>query len=183
MGRKIKDLTGMSFGRLTVKGLSKNRSTDGRALWICLCSCGKEKIIAGTELARTRSCGCFAREVARDNALSKALSKTDRIVSQKIAYYKYAAKKNSRAFELDKAEFTELIYADCHYCGKPSDKLDKSSINGVDRLDPKDGYVQGNVVACCPLCNQLKWEQSFNEFLDWIRTVHGRRLEWLKGGR
>lgn len=56
---------GDKYGRLTVieyAGTNKYRS----ALWKCVCECGKETIVRGTELrgGHVRSCGCFQREVA-----------------------------------------------------------------------------------------------------------------------
>ena len=42
---KIKDLTGMHFGELTVIGISQKRGKNGDVFWNCKCSCGKEKEI------------------------------------------------------------------------------------------------------------------------------------------
>ncbi len=60
------DMTGTVVGRLTViekDGVNRNRS----ALWLCRCTCGNEKAIAGSELRRgsTKSCGCLAAERKR----------------------------------------------------------------------------------------------------------------------
>jgi len=69
MGRKgltppnFKDLTGMTFGRLTVIRRAENK---GRyTAWLCQCSCGKQKIIIGRSLITglTKSCGCLSHEV------------------------------------------------------------------------------------------------------------------------
>lgn len=54
------DLTGQKFGRLTViKYISTNKY--GQSRWLCLCGCGKEKIIMGNDLknGHTKSCGCL----------------------------------------------------------------------------------------------------------------------------
>lgn len=64
---KVKDLTGMKFGRLTVverRGSDKQR----RALWLCKCECGKEVIVCGCNLTRgnTKSCGCYNSEKVND---------------------------------------------------------------------------------------------------------------------
>jgi hypothetical protein len=68
MPKKI-DLTGRSFGRLTV--LSENgRSTHGAILWACRCACGGFCVVVGDRLrtGHTRSCGCLAREIATERA-------------------------------------------------------------------------------------------------------------------
>lgn len=62
----MKDLTGKTYGRLTVVSLSevrqylskKNRQT--KAYWLCSCNCGKEKVVRGEHLTSGRiiSCGC-----------------------------------------------------------------------------------------------------------------------------
>ena len=61
--KKVKDLTGQKFGRLTVierAGTSKGR----KALWLCKCECGNEKVIMGNNLksGATMSCGCLGSE-------------------------------------------------------------------------------------------------------------------------
>jgi hypothetical protein len=54
------DLTGKRFGKLTVKELS-GKNKNRRCLWLCLCDCGKEKVILGNQLTNkfTKSCGCL----------------------------------------------------------------------------------------------------------------------------
>lgn len=56
---KFKDLTGQTFGRLTVlKRAFKYGITE--TLWLCKCSCGKEHITYASGLLNgsTKSCGC-----------------------------------------------------------------------------------------------------------------------------
>ena len=63
MGRPIRDLTGQKFGYLTV--LRRDGSTNhGNALWLCKCVCGKETIVASSNLIRNfiTSCGCKRSE-------------------------------------------------------------------------------------------------------------------------
>ena len=57
----IKDLSGQTFGKLTVvsfDGRNKNRN----AKWLCKCECGNEKTVTGNQLTsgKTKSCGCLA---------------------------------------------------------------------------------------------------------------------------
>jgi len=56
--RNIKHLTGMVFGRITVKSFSHIKNGS---YWNCLCECGTEKIIRGNSLVlgMTKSCGCM----------------------------------------------------------------------------------------------------------------------------
>jgi len=60
-GRKLIDLIGKKFGRLTpIKYMGKNKNS--KHMWLCKCDCGNEKIVLGGNLreGKTNSCGCFA---------------------------------------------------------------------------------------------------------------------------
>lgn len=61
----LKDISGMTFGKLTVKSFSEIK--NGKAYWLCSCDCGTEKVIVGTSLRKgtTKSCGCLMVEVAK----------------------------------------------------------------------------------------------------------------------
>ena len=65
MPRQREDLTGRTFGRLTVlefAGVDKGR----RSLWRCGCECGRATTVQGSNLkdGRTASCGCLRAEMA-----------------------------------------------------------------------------------------------------------------------
>lgn len=57
------DLTGQTFGRLTVIKRMDN-SRNKKIIWLCKCRCGGEKIIDGANLRNgdTQSCGCIKKE-------------------------------------------------------------------------------------------------------------------------
>ena len=64
---RLKDLTGMKFGRLTVierRGSDKHK----KALWLCKCDCGNEVIVRGSNLKDgfTTSCGCHQKDKVRE---------------------------------------------------------------------------------------------------------------------
>ena len=67
MGR-VKDLTGMKFGRLTVIERAENKG--GKVHWLCKCECGNETIVRGISLknGRTTSCGCYKRQMQSNKA-------------------------------------------------------------------------------------------------------------------
>jgi hypothetical protein len=63
----VKDITGLRFGRLRV--IRRKGSERGTATWLCRCDCGTKTIVTGVglRLGRTRSCGCYARQVGLAN--------------------------------------------------------------------------------------------------------------------
>ena len=66
MGR-VKDLTGMKFGRLTVIK-ECGRDKYGQALWLCRCECGNKVVVRGGNLRRgnTTSCGCYKSDKMKE---------------------------------------------------------------------------------------------------------------------
>lgn len=65
MGSLI-DLTGQTFGRLTVVMRSPKKASTG-VNWRCRCSCGSRVVVAAYSLVRclTKSCGCIVREIGQ----------------------------------------------------------------------------------------------------------------------
>ena len=64
---KVIDLQNKRFGRWLV--LNKVESTKGGlARWLCICDCGTQKIVIGSNLLRgmTTSCGCYNKEKAKE---------------------------------------------------------------------------------------------------------------------
>lgn len=64
MGDRI-DISGMRFGRLTVMEFV-GQSKDKRAVWKCICDCGKTVNVIGKSLrsGNTKSCGCYSIDLA-----------------------------------------------------------------------------------------------------------------------
>lgn len=61
MPKKL-DLTGQKFGRLTV--VEYHSTKNKRAMWLCRCECGNERIHSTSNLKAgdTLSCGCYRTE-------------------------------------------------------------------------------------------------------------------------
>ena len=74
---RAKDLRGRRFGRLVALKDSGQRTGNGCARWVCRCDCGHETLVSSDKLlgARTRSCGCWQRERARETATRHGASK------------------------------------------------------------------------------------------------------------
>ena len=74
MGRKLIDLTGQKFGKLTVIGYNEEVSKQKKGThWNCKCDCGNESVVWGGHLKNgsTTSCGCYQKEKTREIAKEK----------------------------------------------------------------------------------------------------------------
>lgn len=186
-GKRLK-LQEQSFGRLKVveySGIDKFH----RTMWKCKCSCGKEKIIPGTNLIHgTKSCGCISREVPTwtTEVNGSANRKPNGISALNDLYssYRYKSKKYDIEFSLTIDEFIYLTSGCCFYCGDPPQKLHGRNdlnggyvFNGIDRLDPNIGYNIKNCVPCCSPCNYAKHRQSVESFLSMVKKIYIHRLE------
>ncbi|SEG81626.1 AP2 domain-containing protein [Bacillus sp. ok061] len=80
MGRKVKDLTGKRFGRLTAIRDTGQRTKGGKVVWKCVCDCGNTKKIIAVSLYSgiTQSCGYLAREKAQLLNLTSKVSSNNK---------------------------------------------------------------------------------------------------------
>lgn len=83
----IRNLTGQTFGRLTVISLVKESLNCGQhAKWNCICTCGTKKTVYSHVLldGTTSSCGCYAREKTSERSrLKKGKSGLNRLSNHK----------------------------------------------------------------------------------------------------
>lgn len=64
------DRTGIRYGMLVAVSKSDKRDSSGAVYWNCICDCGNQCIIVGTNLTsgRTKSCGCLAKKLSSERA-------------------------------------------------------------------------------------------------------------------
>lgn len=69
------DLAGKRYSRLTVISRAEN-TIHGKTQWNCLCECGKIKVVRGGDLlnGKTKSCGCWNRELSPVRRITHGLS-------------------------------------------------------------------------------------------------------------
>jgi hypothetical protein len=182
----LKDLTGQRFGRLIV--LERTGTDTHHVQWLCKCDCGKTTITNGDSLKAglTESCGCLHKEIM--NEQKGRPKKSDEVVTLTGLYaqYKSGAKKRNLSFALTKSGFKQIVLQDCFYCGcKPEKRTRKYyglprnfEYNGIDRLDNSKGYVPGNCVPCCKICNFMKKRLSLTEFLEKINRIAAKFGMW-----
>lgn len=95
----------------------------------------------------------YAREVMKKNPKS-------------IFYkYEYGAKARGLLFKLTFQEFMTFWGKDCFYCNNRIETI------GLDRVDNDLGYLNGNVVACCSICNKMKQTFSKNLFIEQCNKI------------
>jgi hypothetical protein len=162
------DLTGQTFGRLKILYRHKENARNRGAQWVCLCSCGTERVVHGGSLrsGNTKSCGCLSPDRNREVF---TLPPGEASLRARYATYRRTAKLKGHLFEISKEEFDRLTKRECVYCGH-------DGVNGIDRVDNTKGYVRGNVVSCCRQCNTAKGTGSVTDFFEWIRRV-AKRIE------
>jgi hypothetical protein len=108
----LKDLSGKTFGRLTVicrHGSVPKNPRGERITWLCKCTCGNEKIALGEKLVcgKTSSCGCIVtphEHEAKEN------------MKKKIKIFSYINIKTN-CWEWQKFK-TKLGYGQISYRGK-----------------------------------------------------------------
>jgi len=183
-GRSLKDLTGKTFGRLTALSFHHLGKGHG-AYWECLCTCGKTKIARTSSLiaGECKSCGCLGPE---SNIERRGEYRAAENHEYKIYKHSAARRRKTIPFELTRKEFLHYMYGDCFYCGtqpsrKPSyygtrktTKYAPKLMNGIDRVDPLRGYVEGNCVSCCQTCNKMKSDVTLPKFLSHVDKIYRR---------
>jgi len=134
----------------------------------CTCVCGAEKIIYSKHLQNGYRKAC--------TKCTKCRPVEDRMFNRVFGNYKLNALKMHRVFELSKGVTKSLFISPCHYCGQTfSNFIRGFSYNGIDRLDNSQGYVVGNCVSCCRVCNHMKHILTEEEFLAHIKRIYEHR--------
>jgi hypothetical protein len=162
---RLKDLTGLKFGDLTVVSLSEI-SRNKHSRWNVKCSCGVEKTVLGTHLIqnKTKSCGCIKSREPRNFKGVGKLSKT---------YYSSLKRganggKGRKPIEFNiSMEYLWKIYEIqkglCAYSKLPIDF--KSKTASCDRIDSSKGYIKGNIQWLHKDINMMKRHYKHDYFL------------------
>lgn len=182
---------GSRYGRLTV--IKHAESKSGKAMWLCRCDCGNEKIIAGQHLRNnshqtggTKSCGCLQKERA-SKANSLPLGKA--AFNALIMRMKNSAKTRNHKWDLTKDQVRRLTSQPCYYCGAEPSQGEINSAgrngiyiyNGLDRMDNSKGYFVDNVVPACRTCNVAKNSMTTEQFQEWLTRAYKHYIEKSDG--
>lgn len=172
------DLTGMTFGRLTVRELIGRRGKQGVLAWLCDCECGGtcEVVTADLKKGIQKSCGCYIREVSAKRLMTHGLghSREYRIWGLMI----------SRCTDPDNIGWRHYGGKGIHVCQRWLDSVSNfvedmgprpSPQHSIDRLDSTKDYSPDN-------CRwATKKEQSRNTSRNRFIEFDGQTLtlaEW-----
>lgn len=175
-------MIGEKWGRLTVEEFS-HKDDKHRKWWRCRCECGGSAVLHTGNLrsGNTQSCGCLLRDAKKAQRLPGNAGE----ITAVILGYKRHAERRSHEWSLPRNFVVDIIARPCFYCGAaPSNKkVTKNSIeglryNGIDRINNKLGYTQGNVVPCCRICNRAKETLTVDEFAEWVKRISAMADQW-----
>lgn len=120
--------------------------------------------MAAGQLARQRKYRATAKGRAADQRYERRFRAS---VRGRFCAYRNNAKQRGLVFTLTIEQFTEFWRVPCAYCHAPV------ALIGLDRVDNEQGYVHGNVVSCCAVCNYMKRGLTYAAFVAQCRRVVG----------
>lgn len=162
-----RDLSGLVFGLWTVISFDRVRGRERH--FLCQCECGEVRSVGFSTLTggKSKSCGC-RRRLPYGAASRNAIYRT----------YERGAIRRGIRFELGSKQFASLTSKSCYYCGDPPSQSHHSLrtcspyiYNGIDRINPIKGYITGNCVPCCGICNWMKGRLTRSKFLRQCRKI------------
>lgn len=171
---------GQVFGLLTVIGEGpKFGAVRGVE---CSCACGSPpRAYRAPNLyqGKAKSCGCVGKkkiaEVGRRNFMGPGVAARNSVINA----YRKSAQYRGLDLTLTVEEMTVLFSLPCHYCGAPPHgrQVNRRSssefvYSGLDRVDSALGYVRGNVVPCCAMCNRMKNDFGVDAFLIQVCRIY-----------
>jgi hypothetical protein len=169
----IKDLTNQRFSHLTaIKQAPKPTSTKSKQLsvwWLCVCDCGKEKVVRSRELiaGETKSCGC--KNKFEFNAKFKGIGRVSQTFYSRLVR---GAEQRGLVVDVTKELLWELYQKQnkkCFFTGIPiqlnaRDSKEETTAS-VDRLDSSKGYTEDNIVWVHKDVNLMKNAFPIHRFL------------------
>lgn len=193
----IKNMVGLRVGKLVVLEFSHTaRATDKpglkhgdtTAFWKCICDCGTELIVSNRSLRaglliKNGTSGFSGRRQC-DNCSPNQADKYS-IVKHAIHGVRYHAKRRNIDFQISKEYLLELFEKQDGLCAISKlpmaiDRYKNKEVRktgriphspSIDRIDPKIGYVEGNVQFVLAQVNYGKSDFSQQEFIDMCYAI------------
>lgn len=160
----------LTFIKLTLK------NSDSRQLAEFKCDCGKthETQLRYYLSGKTKSCGCqkYSGIKAHQKIMTSDYS-NKRTFSKAYTQLLSNAKKRNIAFRIPKEVCETLLSKECFYCKKQYEQP-----ISLDRVDNSKPYTKDNVVPCCKVCNRMKLNLTFSEFISHVEKIAVAHVKW-----
>lgn len=173
------DLTGQTFGRLTVVKLS-SRKSGKMLMWDCVCECGGNKTVIAPSLKRgnTLSCGCIKKEVLTIRNTKHGFSNT-RIYEIWQGMIKRCTNPNSAAYKYYGGRGIKVCDGWLNFIDFYNDTIQGySDILSLDRYPDTNGNYEPN---------NFRWateeQQANNKTDNHLVTYNGKTqtiAQWAK---
>ena len=152
---------GEKHHKLTAIKRLNRKTSSNNYYWLFQCDCGNtvECLPANVRKKKNgiKSCGCILKSRRHGESW----------LTQMIIGYKRHAKQIGVEYSLTREEVKKLATQSCIYCGA-------APKNGVDRVNSLEGYSISNCVSCCKMCNYMKRDFSFVDFMSQIKKIYAR---------
>lgn len=138
---------------------------DDNVIPICRCCNQSKKMISEESFIRRakRRYGSNDKETIQKRRCAERQKAS--LSSHKYSKLKSSAKTRGIFIDLSLKQYEEFFNLNCHYC----DKVNET--HGLDRIDNTKGYTIGNVVSCCKICNTMKNNMTYQDFISHIRNI------------
>jgi ribosomal protein L32 len=156
--KRIKDISGLKSGKLTVLYLLPERDVNNRAFWLCECECGNKLKIRSQSLIRkeSQSCGCIFKIISPANG-KKGRNKISGPLSH---LYKETLSEEDRIKRRSSPKLTEwrrnVFLRDnytCDNCKKKGAKIVAHHLDGWAKYK-EERYNINNGIVLCKMCHK-----------------------------
>ena len=142
------------------------------------CFCGRTfKCNAGRIFqGRTSSCGCIRRRNNSDNPLWRGY---EEIPKKYLSHLMYGARRRNLEFNVTPEYLWDLLLKQNRRCALSGVELKfdvykdfKNQTASLDRIDYKNGYIEGNVQWVHKKVNWLKGRFYDSELIEWCKLIY-----------
>lgn len=170
---KVEDLRNIKINKLTFINYVKN-DKFGKAIWLCSCECGKEKMLNASAIKAklTTSCGCNKQKSLRKGVglisgafwhkLKKSALSRDIDFSIKI----------EEAWEIFLKQDKKCALSGVNLIMYPNNDRSRIQTASPDRIDSNKGYTIDNLQWVHKRINRMKNILTTDELLFWVKRIY-----------
>jgi hypothetical protein len=168
---KLIDLTGRQFSKWTVLERAANNK-DNHTMWRCRCACGAEKTVTSTSLVAKKSVSCRG-------CSNKNFTPRTPIGSLLWQCLRSNARRRGHIFRITQAYALKILDEQNRRCALTGVELTMghrrdtrtASNASIDRINPRRGYVKGNIQWTTKQANLIKRDLSMTDFALFCENV------------